>query len=75
MEVLHASWTSEFSHSLGQTRKFGRATGKSALASITDIVRLMGYVRKGPTVVNRESIACETPLANPAHVAAENAED
>jgi len=33
---------------LGQTEKSGRATGKSALPSITDIVRQAPQVRKVP---------------------------
>jgi hypothetical protein len=34
---------------LGQTEKSGRATGKSALPSITDIVRQARQVRKVPS--------------------------
>ena len=38
LTLLRASSTSEFSHSLGQTRKSGRAPGRSALPLRTDIV-------------------------------------
>jgi hypothetical protein len=37
MEVLHASWTSEFSHSLGQKRKSNWPTPTSALPLKADI--------------------------------------
>jgi hypothetical protein len=39
----------EFLHSQGQTEKFGRANGKSALTSRTDIVSPACQVRKVPT--------------------------
>jgi hypothetical protein len=50
---------------------------RSNTVRVDRMLRRAGIVtdRKGPTAVDRESIACETPLANPAHVAAEDAED
>src|SRR5947199_5768855 len=39
MEVLHGSWPSEFSHSLGQKPKSWRLKVTSALARTADIVR------------------------------------
>jgi hypothetical protein len=47
---------------LGQTEKSGRATGKSALPSITDIVRQARQVRKVP----------ETEVAGNAEVKSRN---
>jgi hypothetical protein len=41
---------------LGQTEKSGRATGKSALASITDVVRAGRNVSKVPTTDSVQQI-------------------
>jgi hypothetical protein len=48
MEVVQASWTSEFSHSLGQKRKCPGSRGASVLPSGADIVSLTRYVRLVP---------------------------
>jgi hypothetical protein len=39
MEILHASWTSEFSHSLGQKRRFGLLSMMSDPPSTADVSR------------------------------------
>ena len=41
---------------LGQTEKSGRATGKSALPSTTDIVRQARQVRKVPILLQKSKI-------------------
>ena len=48
MEILRASSASEFSHSLGQNRKWQGSRGTSVLPSTADIVRPARHVRKVP---------------------------
>jgi hypothetical protein len=60
---------------MGHSRPNWTVRAMSAFLPLATELRTSLEVRFVPIVVDRESIACETPLANPAHVAAENAED
>ena len=46
----------EFSHSLGQSRKWPHLNGKSVLPSEADIVRLLPHVRFVPIPLQRSKI-------------------
>jgi hypothetical protein len=48
IELLHENWTTEFSHSLGQSRHVGRRLAPSGPPRATDILGVRGLVSKVP---------------------------